>query len=120
MSRAICFAILAGSTGLRRACSGVRRLSAAGFAGPWPSISNMITCFSGACALAMNFIAFSLPPGLPLITAIAPGEIRPWSQTNLIWPPESFSIRPARVDQMSAMEASPLSSTDWLSAPPPQ
>ena len=94
--------------------------SAAGLAGPWPNISNMTSCFFGSWALAMNFIALSLPPGLPLRTASAPGEMSPWSQMNLILPPESFSISEARVDQISAIEASPSSSTDWLSAPPPQ
>ena len=82
--------------------------SAAGLAGPWPSMSNITSCLSGSWALAMNFIAVSLPPGLPLITASVPGEIRPWSQTNLILPPESCSISQARVDQISAIEASPF------------
>ena len=44
----------------------------------------------------MNFIAGSLPPGLFLITASAPGEMSPWSQMNLIWPFEILVARRRR------------------------
>ena len=60
----------------------------------------MTSCLCGSAVEAMNFIAASLPPGLFLITASAPGEMRPWSQMNLICPFESLSRSEARVDQM--------------------
>ncbi len=67
----------------------------------------------------MNFIAFSLPPGLFLITASAPEESSPWSRGNHL-PARVLPSSEARVGQIETIEASPLSAGCWLSAPPPQ
>ena len=68
----------------------------------------------------MNFIAVSLPAGLPFGTFHMPEVTMPSCHSQAMSPPMSRVSRLARVCQILPITTSPVRNSSWLCEPEPQ